>query len=503
MHYATSPSRSARNIQNDRALAGGSGGLAERSPQKVVHAARGSTAAPAKQSPTIPDTSASGPPSEAYRLEIGCIRGPARDPARADESEPNRQATAKVDTSPLTIDEVRQYLEELGLDDCRRANRTIFDRWIRRERWDAVEGIPSESQWRTALVGAVMPDNEWTRERDLAGKRLNPYCLAPRDLEKVRYTVIDCDLHSVDEELDEMLHDLHERDPLGWRRFIRDRLAPSRWRRRRVAERLGQVVEALRLKFPGASYSVHGTPRGLHVVLKLDRAYRVRRARAIGLAMLDVIRAHLDDDVADRLEVFPTQHGTHCRAPCTGPSRVLSDDLRTRAYSRRAADVRHVIAMRPNSLDDLGLDLETVRDHERELRNRRRKDERIERERFDATEGKLHGSEFVEEVERFLSDGIGDDQSWDFTRRFAFYARLRHDLDPGQCETAFVRFLEQPIHASDRCATPQGRRQLVGSLRSALRYYEDGITAGSLTPAGVPPSGALLDLLPELARAAA
>ena len=239
------------------------------------------------------------------------------------------------------------------------------------------------------------------------------------------------------------------------------RIVLERELREIVAELVRVVPELVR----------ESSPRGIHLVLLLDRDYAAgeladlmqRMAEALGLAR--------------EVECFPRAEAKSyalCRFPLSGPGRLLAEDLVSLRNARRAQDVETLANASKVTLETLRARVEALEavasratgqvalPHEESTPHRRT---------GEAPE-QLHGAEYIARALQLMSC-IGPGESWEAARRISF-ALVMAGLSEPEAMRAWERLLERPGHEARHCATRSGRDALLRSARSCVRHVMRG-----------------------------
>lgn len=369
----------------------------------------------------------------------------------------------------------RAYQTSLGVGDETHAWREAYA-GRGQIRWYSLESIakrrrPNEATIIRATLGG------WGERRG------GTFGLAVGGLRTIRHLVLDVDVHDLDRRLDE--RDLDVDDWLDRRRRRREG-------HEIISEAARPVVETLRRRFPALAPLVWRTRRGAHVLVLLEEVENVDRAHEAARALAEVVREELGE-ACPSIEAFPTADGRTCRLPCTGASRLLSDDLVTLAHSRRWQDLATLTDEAPRvSLDALGLDLDDRASDQRAPRRQARPALRV----VGPPEGLLGGDDYADEVLRIVEEGIADDDSWNALRRIAFAARIGCGLSRELSLRAWDRLIESGEHGATHCQTESGVKELRYRFEKVIDYYEQGIDEGRLRPGLMrgAPRAAILEL---------
>ncbi len=306
--------------------------------------------------------------------------------------------------------------------------------------------------------------------------------VAARSMSRVRHLVIDVDVHgepppfsrekgASEESIDDYL------DPRRVRRAQREGARRAREWRASVARPVIDRLVAL-----GVVDAVCSSPRGYHVVVMLresvEPAEAARLAREIGSRV-----GELPEGV--NVESYPRLRSDgradHCALPLVGPSRWVREDLATPRSRLRADDVRDLLALPGRTPEEVRARL-AARPAEPEIA--RVQDAHTEKARAEPVNGQLLGADYVTEVLQLIQGGMPMGASYDAVRRVTAAARYC-GLADDEARGAIERWIELPIHRANHAQTRSGRAQLRSLVRSQLRHFARGATAGRCYAGGL------------------
>lgn len=310
--------------------------------------------------------------------------------------------------------------------------------------------------------------------------------LAPVKLEEVAVIVLDLDL----------AHDVGPRELAAVRCAAADSIPADQglddWLRanRRACSKAARVralcaptvrLALERLRALGVEAVAESSPRGAHIVIRVDQLAECAELHALGRALV----ARLGDDLGP-IEVFPTRDGRMCRAPLTGRARLLGPDGETLLHRLRADDRRTLLASILTPLVDLRAVCISKFYNILEPKDNSAMEPRSSiAKRFSkstATDGHLKGEAYIEAVASAYDVGIGEGESWSVARRWSFALVVGLGLSVAAAVTAFTALLARDNHRARHCATRGGRQRLLNTFRSCARRHHRAVVSGDVTP---------------------
>jgi hypothetical protein len=269
--------------------------------------------------------------------------------------------------------------------------------------------------------------------------------------------------------------------------------------RRYVADRVFMWVEQLRTA--NIPLVAIGTPRGVHVVVRLPAALPVEEVHAFGRAL----RRKIDRHCCEPIEVFPTPAGRMCRLPITGSSRLLSVEsgYENPAHAHRPQDIAAILALEPVSKAIVRRALRNAQLPNKEQvvhRSADKKPRHCDAKERDAAQ--LFGREFGNFIVRTFSDGMRRGESWECVRRWSFALRVGCGLSSDTAERLFQIWIEHDAHRARHTGSQAGRTALMESFGACLAHCDAGIKAGRLKPGrqGDPRLHAIVAYLQRIAQ---
>lgn len=243
----------------------------------------------------------------------------------------------------------------------------------------------------------------------------------------------------------------------------------NEWR----AERLGEMVKAAQAVLPEEDIWIQRTEHGFHASFLLDEAEEVAVVAELAERWRGAVAAMVGGVPAGcGLEAFPVVcpdgTGRSCALPLGAKQRLVGPGL-VNLHHTRALDFERLFSAGLSNVASLRVQL--AMRPTMSIPSRRRVPEC---ETAPRDSGQLFGSEFVIEVLRIESQGMGRGESGDSVRRMTptlLYAGMSDE----QAMVAFERFVRSVgLHGARHCTSERGIRELLSKARSQIRHFRRG-----------------------------